>query len=126
MLNDPQNIIFREMALDLCYRLQLFNESFCQTSSLVLSAVATEDFDTKIDATASLSACAECLRLIFTDFNLLFDSQHIVFPPEFHAWIWFMTDADDMAHDYLQRLQNIAQAMENRLFSAFHSREAAE
>ena len=126
MLNDPQNIIFREMAQDLCYRLQLFNESFCQTSSLVLSAVATEDFDTKIDATASLKACAQCLQLIFADFNLLFDSQHIVFPPEFHAWIWFMTDADDMAHDYLQRLQNIAQAMQNRLFSAFHSREAAE
>ncbi len=126
MLNDPQNIIFREMALDLCYRLQLFGESFCQTSSLVLSAVATEDFDTKIDATASLRTCAQCLRLISTDFNLLFDSQHIVFPPEFHTWLWFLADADDMTHDYLQRLQNIAQAMENRLFSALHSREMAE
>ena len=122
MLNDPQNIIFREMALDLCYRLQLFEEGFCQTSTLVLSAVATEDFDTKIDATASLRACAECLRLIFADCNLLFDSQHIVFPPEFHAWLWFMTDADDLAHDYLQRLQNIARAMEKLLLSALRGK----
>lgn len=126
MLNDPQNIIFREMALDLCYRLRLFDEMFCQTSSLVLSAVATDDFDSKIDAAASQRACAECLRLIFTDYNLLFDSQHIVFPPEFHAWIWFLADADDLAHDYLQRLQNIAMAMENQLMSALHSEEAAE
>jgi hypothetical protein len=126
MLNSSQNIIFREMARDLCYRLQLFNERFCKASSLVLSAVATEDFGTKVDAAASLKACAQALQLIFADFNLLFDSQHIVFPPEFHVWVWFMTDADDLTHDYLQRLQNIAQAMESRLFSALHSREETE
>ncbi len=122
-LYHPQNIIFREMALDICYRLELFDELFYQTSSLVLSAAAIDDFDIKVDATASLLACAQSLRVIHSDCNLLFAVQNIVFPPEFHAWLWFMPDADEITHDYLQSLRNIARKMEVVAFNALNKKE---
>jgi len=115
IVTDSLNVIFREMALDLCYRLQLYNELFCQSTAVVMSAVAIEDYAARAEAVQAVRDCSQALQLIYADLNQILDGRRIVFPPDIADWIWDQPNPDTIISQYLERLQSIAQSMEMSL-----------
>ena len=112
IVTDSLNVIFREMALDLCYRLQLYNELFCQSAAVAMSAVAIEDYADRAAAVQAARDCSQALQLIYADLNQILDGRRIVFPPDIADWIWDQPNPDTIISQYLERLQSIAQGME--------------
>lgn len=113
-----QRILYREMLLDLCYRLRLADDIFCRVAEGLAVAMAVDDFSLKAAATAALRDFAGSLRIVHADYWLVLPGQRAVFPPEPAVWQWDEPDADVALPLLLERLQGIAQGMETQLYSA--------
>ena len=110
-----KNTIYREMVLDLLYRLRLADDLFGQTSETVMSALSLEDASGKQEATALLRSYAKALQIIYADFRHLASGQHIVFPADFSLWQWNEPDGEEMIAHLIERLHSIAEGMELKL-----------
>ena len=112
---ETKNTIYREMVMDLLYRLRLADDLFCQTSDAVMRALSLEDISEKKGAVASINSYAKALRVIYADFLHVIEGQHVVFPAEVFLWQWNEPDGEDIIARTIERLHAIADGMEMRL-----------
>ena len=111
----PSEPIFREMLLDLCYRLRLADELLGRTSEALVDALTLEDFAAKRQTTALLAEYAQALQLIYADFHHLVSDCQVTFPPTPALWQWNEPDGDAAITDAIERMHNIAEGMERKL-----------
>lgn len=111
-----QHILYREMLLDLCYRLRLADDIFCRVAEALTAAMAVDDFSLKAAAIAALRDYAASLRIVYADYRRVCVVQCVVFPPEPCGWQWDEPDADAALPLLLERLQGVAQGMETHLY----------
>ena len=114
-MSECKNTIYREMVIDLLYRLRLADDLFCQASDAVMSAFGLEDSAGKAEATLLLRSYAKALQVIYADFLHLVEGQHIVFPAEVSLWQWNEPDGEEAIARIIERLHIIAEGMEMRL-----------
>ena len=114
-MSECKNTIYREMVIDLLYRLRLADDLFCQASETVMSAIGLEDAAGKMEATSLLRSYAKALQIIYADFLHLIEGQHIVFPAEISFWQWNEPDGEEAITRIIERLHTIAEGMEMRL-----------
>ena len=114
-MSESKNTIYREMAIDLLYRLRLADDLFCQASDAVMSAIGLEDAAGKTEATSLLRSYAKSLQVIYADFLHLVEGQHVVFPAEVSLWQWNEPDGEGVIARIIERLHTIAEGMEMRL-----------
>ena len=120
-----QNSIFREMLLDLCFRLRLADDLFVRASAAVVSATAAEDFEYKEQAVRKLCEYAKALRVIYVDFQRVLEGHRVVFPAEVDLWQWDEPNGLAQAVDTLERLHSIADGMLLKLDAELRRKEAA-
>ena len=114
-MSECKNTIYREMVIDLLYRLRLADDLFCQASDAVMSAIGLEDSAGKAEATLLLRSYAKALQVIYADFLHLVEGQHILFPAEVSLWQWNEPDGEEAIARIIERLHIIAEGMEMRL-----------
>lgn len=112
---ETKNTIYREMVMDLLYRLRLADDLFCQTSDAVISALSLGEISGKKDAVEALCSYAKVLRVIYVDFFHVIEGQHVVFPAEVSLWQWNEPDGEDIIARTIERLHAIAEGMEMKL-----------
>ena len=112
---ETKNTIYREMVMDLLYRLRLADDLFCQTSDAVISALSLGEISGKKDAVEELGSYAKALRVIYVDFLHIIEGQHIVFPADLSLWQWNEPDSEEIIAQTIERLHAIAEGMEMRL-----------
>ena len=112
---ESKNTIYREMVIDLLYRLRLADDLFCQASDSVMSAIGLDDAAGKAEATSLLRSYAKSLQVIYADFLHLVEGQHVVFPAEVSLWQWNEPDGEVAIARIIERLHTIADGMEMRL-----------
>ena len=56
---ETKNTIYREMVIDLLYRLRLADDLFCQTSDAVISALSLGEISGKKEAAEALKRAAD-------------------------------------------------------------------
>ena len=122
-MSEFKNTIYREMALDLLYRMRLADELFCQVSDAVISAIGLEDVSGKTEATALLRSYAKTLQVIYADFLHLVEGQHIVFPAEVSLWQWNEFNGEEVITHIIERLHAIAEGMEMKLNAEMSKQE---
>ena len=113
-----QHILYREMLLDLGYRLRLADDIFCRVAEALAAAIAVDDFSLKKAAIAAMRDYAGSLRIVYADYWQVLDGQRAVFPPEPAVWHWDEPDVDVALPLLLERLRGIAQGMETQLYGA--------
>lgn len=123
-MSESRNTIYREMVIDLLYRLRLADDLFCQASDAVMSAIGLEDAAGKAEATSLLRSYAKSLQVIYADFLHLVEGQHVVFPAEVSLWQWNEPDGEGAIARIMERLHFIAEGMEMRLNAELAKREA--
>ncbi|NMA48059.1 MAG: hypothetical protein GX945_16005 [Lentisphaerae bacterium] len=113
-----QNILYREMLLDLCYRLRAIDDSFCRVGEALAAALAVDDFSLKTAAIAAMRDYATSLRVVHADYRqVLADGRQAAFPPEPGLWQWDESDVEVSLPLFLERLQAIGEGMETHLYS---------
>ena len=112
---ETKNTIYREMVMDLLYRLRLADDLFCQTSDAVISALSLCEISGKKDAVEALRSYAKALRVIYADFLHVIEGQHVVFPADVSLWQWNEPDGEDVIARTIERLHAIAEGMEMKL-----------
>ncbi len=112
---ETKNTIYREMVMDLLYRLRLADDLFCQTSDAVISALSLGEISGKKEAVEALYSYAKALRVIYVDFLHVIEGQHVVFPAEVSLWQWNEPDGEDIIARTIERLHAIAEGMEMKL-----------
>ena len=110
-----QHAIYHEMVLDLCYRLRLADDLFCEAADAVVSAMKARGFAEKERAAACVHDYSQALQVIYIDFERVMEGCHIVFPPEVAAWRWNEPDGDSMMERTVERLHAIAESMEMKV-----------
>jgi len=121
-----KNTIYREMAMDLLYRLCLADDLFCQTSEAVISALGLDVISGKAEAVELLRSYAKALRVIYTDFLHIIEGQHVVFPAEVSLWQWNEPDGEETIAQTIERLHTIAEGMEMKLNAEMKKQEAGK
>ena len=114
-MSETKNTIYREMVLDLLYRLRLADDLFCQASDSVMSAMGLGDVSGKAGATNLLRAYAKALQVIYADFLHVIEGQHVVFPAEVSLWQWNEPNGEETIARNIERLHAIADGLEMRL-----------
>ena len=114
-MTDSRNTIYREMVIDLLYRMRLADGLFCQTTDLVMSAMGMEDTEGKRQAVEAVRGYAKSLQVIYADFMHVIDGRHIVFPAEISLWQWNEPNGMDTIAMTIERLHAIAEGMEMKL-----------
>ncbi len=112
---ETKNTIYREMVMDLLYRLRLADDLFCQMSDAVISALSLCEICGKKDAVEALRSYAKALRVIYADFLHVIEGQHVVFPEDVPLWQWNEPDGEDVIARTIERLHAIAEGMEMKL-----------
>ena len=112
---ETKNTIYREMVMDLLYRLRLADDLFCQTSDAVISALSLGEISGKKEAVEALRSYAKALRIIYVDFLHVIEGQHLVFPAEVSLWQWNEPDGEASIAQTIERLHAIAEGMEMKL-----------
>ena len=107
-----QNVLFREMILDLHYRLLLADDSFCRTAEALMAAAATEEWQSRCDALRLIGEYSQTLQLINSDLCRVADGKQAVFPADLGAWIFDSGDGEFLAQRQLKRLRAIAEGLE--------------
>lgn len=110
-----QNILYREMLLDLCYRLRLTDDLFCRVADALTAAMAADDFSLKTAAIAAMRDYATSLRIVYADYQQVLAGPQAVFPPEPGVWQWDEPDAETTLSLYLERLHRIVLCLEKHL-----------
>ena len=119
-----QNTIYREMILDLCYRLRLADDLFVRVSAAVVSAASQEELEYREQAIRLLAAYAKALRVIYADFQRVQAGHRAVFPAVVEMWQWDAPDGLGQVVGTLERLHAIADGMQGRLDAELLKMEA--
>ena len=122
-MSDIGNTIYREMVIDLLYRLRLADDLFCQATDLLMSAMGMEDADCKREAVEAIRGYGRALQVVYADFRHLVDGRHVVFPPEISFWQWNEPDGEDTIAMTVERLHAIAEGMGMKLNSEMLKQE---
>lgn len=112
---EKRNTIYREMVMDLIYRLRLAEDMFCQATDGVMSAIGMDDIAGKMQAVEQLRSYSLSLQVIHADFLRVIEGQHAVFPPEVSLWQWNEPNGDECIVRTLERLHLIEEGMEQKL-----------
>lgn len=112
MPDKTENVMMREMVLDLCYRLRLADDLFCIAADSVVTAMETDEFSAKLATLDDIREYAESLRIVAADFERIFDQKRLVFPPDVADWIWEQPNAETQISLYLERMHSNAHGME--------------
>ena len=118
-----QNIIYYEMLLDLCYRLRLADDLFCQASHAVMFCMKGALFAEKKEAVALINDYSQALQVIYTDFLHVISGCHLMFPSSLAVWRWNEPDAEEQIMLNLERLHDIADGMEMKLHVSLLEKE---
>lgn len=121
-----QNTIYHEMLLDLCYRLRLADDLFCQASNAVMSSMKGAVFEEKKQAIALINAYSKTLQIIYSDFQLVISGCQVIFPCALDEWQWNEPDAAEKIMRILERLHGIADGMEMKLDVSLLKAEAGK
>jgi len=114
-MSESKNTIYREMVMDLLYRLRLVDDLFCQASDAIMSAIGLEDVSGKQDAVALLRSYEKALRVVYADFLHVAEGLHVMFPAEVSLWQWNEPDGEESIARVVERLHAIAEGMEMKL-----------
>ena len=112
MSERSQQILLREMILDLHYRLRLADDLFCSAAESLVSAVALENWNSRSEAIRKIREYSQSLQIIHQDHCRIMEGKHAVFPAELAAWIFDLPDGEGKAQLHLERLHAIAQGLE--------------
>jgi len=112
---ETKNTIYREMVMDLLYRLRLGEDLFCQATEAVLSAMGLDEAASRKDAIAQISSYAKALKVVYADFLHVIEGQHIVFPADVSLWQWNEPGGEECIARTVERLHAIADGMEMKL-----------
>ena len=112
MLDRNQRVLFREMILDLHYRLRLADDLFCGAAESLVSASALENWGSRSEAVRKIREYSQALQIIHQDFLRIIEEKHAVFPPDLAEWIFDLPDGEIKAQLHLERLHAIAEGLE--------------
>jgi len=108
MRDSNQQVLFREMILDLHYRFRLADELFCKAAESFVAAAA-EDWEKRSTVIQNLREYSQALQIINQDFCRIVKGQHAVFPAELAEWVYDLPDGEIKVQLYLERLRAIAE-----------------
>ena len=111
MSNRNQEILLREMILDLHYRLRLADDMFCSAAESLVSASALENWSSRSEAVRKIREYSQALRIIHQDFCRILDGKRAVFPAELAEWVFDHPDGESAAQLHLKRLHAIAEGL---------------
>ncbi|MBQ9336759.1 MAG: hypothetical protein IJS14_05625 [Lentisphaeria bacterium] len=112
MRDRNQQILFREMVLDLHYRLRLADDLFCGAAESLVSAAALENWGSRGEAVRKIREYSQALQIIHQDFCLVVEEKRAVFPPDLAEWVFDRPDGEAAAQLHLKRLHAIAEGLE--------------
>ena len=112
MSERSQQILIREMILDLHYRLRLADDLFCHAAESLVSAAALENWSSRGEAVRKIREYSQALQLIYQDHCRIVEGKHAVFPAELAEWIFELPDGETKVQLHLERLHAIAEGME--------------
>lgn len=112
MRDTSQQILFREMILDLHYRLRLADDLFCSAAESLVSAAALEDWKSRSEVILDIRKYSQALQIINSDLCRIIEGKRAVFPAELSEWIFDFPDGENKAQLQLERLHAAAQGME--------------
>ena len=112
MRDRDQQVLFREMILDLHYRLRLADDLFCEAAESLASALSLENWGSRSEALRKIRACSQALQIIHQDFCRIIEGKHAVFPAELADWVFDHPEGEVTARLHLKRLHTIAESLE--------------
>lgn len=112
MSERSQQVLLREMILDLHYRLRLADDLFCNAAESLVSAAALENWNSRGEAVRKIREYSQALRIIDQDLCQIEEGKHAVFPAELEEWIFDLPDGEIEAQLHLKRLHAIAAGLE--------------
>lgn len=112
MSEKRQPILFREMILDLHYRLRLVDDLFCSAAESLVSAAALEDWKSRSEVILKIRAYSQALQIINADLCRLIEGKKAIFPVELSDWIFDLPDGENKVQLQLERLHAIAEGLE--------------
>ena len=112
---EGKNTIYREMVIDLLYRLRLADELFCQVTDAVMSVMSLGDTAGRQQALEQLHGYAQALQVVYADYLHVIDGHHVTFPAEIQLWQWYEPDGEEVIAQTIERLHTIAEGMELKL-----------
>lgn len=111
MCDRNRQVLFREMILDLHYRLCLADDLFCEAAESLVSAAALENWGSRGEAIRKIRNYSQSLQVIHQDFLRIIEERHAVFPPDLEEWIFDLPDGEITAQLRLERLHGIAEGL---------------
>ena len=111
MHDRTQQILLREMILDLHYRLRLADDLFCEAAESLVSAAALENWGSRSEAIRKIREYSQSLQIIHQDFLRIIKEKHAVFPPDLAEWIFDLPNGEITAQLHLERLHAIAEGL---------------
>ena len=112
MSDRSQQVLFREMILDLHYRLRLADDLFCNAAESLVSAVALENWNSRSEAIRNIREYSQALRIISLDLSRIIEGKLAVFPADLAEWVFDLPDGEIKAKLHLERLHSIAAGLE--------------
>jgi len=112
MSDRSQQVLFREMILDLHYRLRLADELFCSAAESFVSAAALEEWKSRSEVILKIREYSQVLQIINVDLCRIVEGKRAVFPAELAEWIYDLPDGEIKAQIHLERLHAIAEGLE--------------
>ena len=112
MSDRSQQVLLREMILDLHYRLRLADDLFCHAAESLVSASALENWSSRGEAVRKIREYSQALRIIHQDQCRIMEGKHAVFPAELEEWFFDLPDGETKAQLHLERLHAIAEGLE--------------
>lgn len=112
MSSKSYQILFREMILDLYYRLRLADDRFCGAAESFVSAATLEEWKSRSEFIQKIREYSQALQLINVDLCRIVEGKRVVFPTELAEWIYDLPNGEVMAQIHLERLHIIAEGLE--------------
>ena len=112
MSERKQPILFREMILDLHYRLRLADDLFYSAAESLVSAAALEDWKSRSEVILKIRAYSNALQIINADLCRIVEGKQAIFPVELSDWIFDLPDGETKVQRQLERLHAIAEGLE--------------
>ena len=104
MSERSQQVLLREMILDLHYRLRLADDLFCNAAESLVSAAALENWNSRSEAVRKIREYSLALRIIHQDQCRIMEGKHAVFPAELEEWTFDLPDGETKAQLHLEVL----------------------
>lgn len=112
MSERKQPILFREMILDLHYRLRLADDLFYSAAESLVSAAALEDWKSRSEVILKIRAYSNALQIINADLCRIIEGKLAIFPAELPEWIFDFPNGEFKTQNQLERLHAIARGIE--------------